>query len=106
MPLTAGNTGIRGTVLWGPLEGGPSRPDVVDEAPFQAGFQVIGAQRKVAHFETDENGHFEIALPPGEYTIVPDPATPIPYPKRQAKSVTVPPSGYAEVELVFDTGMR
>lgn len=106
MPIRAAETGVRGTVLWGPVKPGPARVGQSDEAPFHATFIVFAAERQVARFKSDKSGKFELLLPAGDYTIVPDKSTPIPAPQSQTKSVTVPADGFAEVTLRFDTGMR
>jgi len=106
MPVNAAETGIRGTVLWGPVKPGPSRLGQSDEEPVQATFLVLGAGGKVTHFKSDAKGIFEVLLPAGEYTIVPDQSTPIPGPGRQKTTVTVPEDGFADVTIRLDTGMR
>ena len=106
MPVNAAETGIRGTVLWGPVHGGPARIGQSEEAPLSASFLVLGSGQKVASFQSDDKGHFEVVLPAGEYTIVPDKSKPILFPGRQKKVVTVPEDGFAVVILKFDTGMR
>lgn len=106
MPVKAAETGVRGTVLWGPVRAGPARVGQSDEAPFSATFIVLAAQREVARFKSDKNGNFDVLLPAGDYAIVPDNSTPIPAPQSQSKSVTVAENGFAEVTLRFDTGMR
>jgi hypothetical protein len=106
MPVNAAETGLRGTVLWGPVEPGPARVGQSDEAPFHATFNVLAAERQVARFKSDKKGNFEVLLPAGDYTIVPDKSTPIPAPQSQTKSVTVPADDFAEITLRFDTGMR
>jgi hypothetical protein len=106
LPVSADDTGITGTALWGPVEPGPARIGQSDEAPFRALFQVRTSGKVVARFESDENGYFKVLLPPGEYRIIPDKSAPIPYPDRQTKDVTVPEDGFANVTLRFDTGMR
>lgn len=106
MPVCANETGIRGTVLWGPIHPGPVRLGQSDEAPLSATFQVLDSERTVARFESDDMGSFKVLLPPGEYTIAPDESTAVPFPGRQKKTVTVPEDGFAVVTLRFDTGMR
>ena len=106
IPVNAAETGIRGTVLWGPIHGGPARVGQSTEAPLSASFLVLGSDKKVASFESDDKGHFEVLLPTGEYMIVPDKSAPMPFPRQQKKTVTVPEDGFAEVTLRFDTGMR
>ena len=104
-PANAAETGIRGTVSWGPVHGGPARMGRSEEAPLSASFLVLGSGKKVS-FKSDKKGYFEVSLPPGEYTIVPDKSKPMPFPGKQKKMVTVPEDGFAEVTLRFDTGMR
>ena len=106
MPVRAAETGVRGTVLWGPVKPGPTRLGQSDEAPLGATFLVLASEREVARFESDKKGNFKVLLPAGDYTIVPNKGTPIPAPQSQAKSVSVPTDGFAEVTLRFDTGMR
>ena len=106
MPVKAAETGVRGTVLWGPVRAGPARVGQSDEAPMRATFLVLAAEREVARFESDKKGSFEVLLPAGDYTIVPNKGTPIPAPQSQSKSVSVPTDGFVEVTLRFDTGMR
>ncbi len=98
-------TGIRGLMMYGPIRPGPERVGQSNEAPLQATFFVLSGDRKVARFESDEKGYFEVLLPAGEYAIVPDKSTPIRVPQRQKKSVIVPADGVADVTLRFDTGM-
>ncbi len=105
-PAHASETGIRGTVLWGPIRPGPGRMGQPDEAPLRATFTVFGPEGRVARFESDDDGRFELPLPAGDYRIVPIEGTPVPFPQRQATEVTVPPDGYATVTIRLDTGMR
>ena len=105
-PAYAVETGIRGTVLWGPLKPGPSKLGQIDEAPLRASFAVYEADNKVAEFESDRNGRFEVSLPPGDYTIVPDKNTPIPFPGSQKTQVNVPKDSFAVVTIRLETGMK
>lgn len=105
-PVYAGDTGVRGTVVWGPIKPGPEKLGQDDEAPLKASFTVHGAEGKVGKFESDRNGAFEVSLPPGEYTIVPDNKTPVPMAEKQTTRVTVPEDGFAVVTIRLDTGMR
>jgi hypothetical protein len=106
LPVSAEETGIRGVALWGPVEPGPASPGTSDEAPLCATFFVFAAVRRMAKFKSDNQGKFEVRLPAGDYSIVPDKSTPMPAPQDQGKAVTVPVDGFAEVTLRFDTGMR
>jgi hypothetical protein len=60
----------------------------------------------VAEFESDGSGRFEVALPPGEYTIVPGKKTPIPMAEKQTTRVIVPEDGFAEITIRLETGMK
>jgi hypothetical protein len=99
-------SGIEGTVTVSPIHGGPSRMGVPDSAPLaNASFFVESAAGQVATFTTDEKGHFKIGLPPGRYAI------------RAQKSgmrgrrcgledIEVTASGFKQVDLQCDTGLR
>ena len=106
MPLSADQSGVKGTALWGPVKPGPVRAGYSDEAPLSAAFEVRQGGKVVARFKSDKAGRFEVLLPPGEYVITPAPGTPIPAPHSQDTNVTVPADGFAEVTLRLDTGMR
>ncbi len=106
LPAKAAETGIRGTVLWGPVHGGPVGLGQSDEEPLRATFHVLDSEREVARFKSDGEGNFEVLLPAGDYTIVPDSSTPIPAPQSQTKTVIVPEDGFAVITLRFDTGLR
>ena len=71
-------TGLGGIVLMGPVTPGPVTAGRDDEAPFRAWFSVVGDDGKAARFESGDDGRFEIALPPGTYTVVPEASAPIP----------------------------
>ena len=104
-PAYAAETGIRGTVLYGPVHPGPERVGQNNEAPLQASFTVYEAGRKVTGFKSDDQGSFELSLPPGSYTIVPNKGTPIPGPEQQRTRVTVPDVGFVTVTIRLDSGM-
>lgn len=106
VPACAEETGIRGTVLRGPLRAGPVAVGQSHEAPFRPWFYLLDAEGQLTRFESDEDGYFEVLLPPGEYTIVPEKSAPVMFPQRQGKEVTVPEDGFARVSLRFDTGLR
>jgi hypothetical protein len=105
--VSAGATGITGQVLMGPIVPGPEVPGQINEAPFSALFSVLNSQNNVvASFKSDDNGNFTVLLSPGEYTIIPDASAPILFPEQQTKLVIVPEDGFADVILMFDTGIR
>ena len=105
--VSAGATGVTGQVLMGPIVPGPEVPGQINEAPFSALFSVLNsANDPVASFRSDDDGNFTVLLSPGEYTIIPDPSAPILFPGQQPKLVIVPDTGFADVILMYDTGIR
>ena len=76
------------------------------EAPFKAGFTVQRGTTRVATFQSDDQGHYEVRVSPGTYTVVPDAGAPIITPTSQGREVTVAANGLTMVDLHFDTGIR
>jgi hypothetical protein len=99
------STGLAGTVYRGPVAPvcAVSQPC---EAPFKAGFTVQRGGTRVATFQSDDQGHYEVRVPPATYTIVPDAGAPIMIATSQAREVTVGPDGLTMIDLHFDTGIR
>lgn len=106
LPAHSAETGIKGTVLWGPVKPGPSRIGKSDEAPLSASFIALNSKKKKTRFKSDKKGNFLVYLPAGKYMIVPDNSKPALFPGKQEKFVTVPDGGFAEVTFRYDTGMR
>lgn len=65
-------TGLRGVISESPVSGGPTRQGVDDSRPVvNALFLVRRADASVvASFTTDNQGRFEISLPPGHYNVI------------------------------------
>jgi hypothetical protein len=82
------------------------RVDVACDAPFSANFTVERGGRVIATFRSDAQGHFEVRLPGGTYSVIPAADAPLFSPRAQAKEVSVGPSGTTTVVLYFDTGIR
>jgi hypothetical protein len=99
------STGLAGTVRRGPVTP-VCRVDVPCDAPFSASFDVRRDGVRIASFQSDEEGRFNVALAPGSYVIVPAADAPLMNPAAQAKTVTVDRAGLTEVHLLFDTGIR
>jgi hypothetical protein len=102
MPAPTSNTGLTGTVLRGPITPVCTQ-NVPCDAPFSASFTVQQNGRSMGQFQSDADGHFMVALAPGDYSVVPAPDAPV---RPQAQPATVGPSGYTTVTLHFDTGLR
>lgn len=75
-------------------------------APFSVGFTVLQNDKQVARFRSDADGSFDISLPVGKVTIVPDSDAPIQKPELQQKRFEVPSDGLSDLTLRFDTGIR
>lgn len=103
--LEEDGSGIDGTVLRGPIQP-VCTVGVPCDAPFAALFHVRSGGREVAQFRSDADGRFTIALPAGDYTIVPDASAPLMTPTSQARAVRVEPRTTLQVTLDFDTGIR
>ena len=74
-------------------------------APYQTKLDVLDANgNPVTSFETDASGNFRIALPPGKYILRPQ--TSGPYPRASQQTVVVPPKSFAQVRIVYDSGIR
>jgi hypothetical protein len=58
----------------------------------------------VAEVQTDANGQFQLNLPPGTYTIRPEPGNPLP--QASDLSVTVADGTYTTVQILYDSGIR
>jgi hypothetical protein len=104
-PSAPSSTGLSGTVLRGPTQP-VCAANQSCEAPFSSGFTVLKIGTIVASFRSDAQGHYEIRVPAGGYTIVPDADAPIMAPRSQSKDVTVGSSGMTVLDLHFDTGIR
>lgn len=105
--ILPGGSGISGTV-----SAGPTCPVVSADDPNCADQPVAGATilildaggREVARLMTDDAGRFQVTLPPGPYTIEPQPVRGY---LRTAEPVAVEVGdGFASVDLAYDTGIR
>jgi len=99
------DTGLEGVVRRGPVTPVclPATPCI---AGFAARFEVLRAGRRIATFNSNVDGTFQVRLRPGRVTIVPTADAPLVAPNGQRREVDVGPSGLTHVELDFDTGIR
>jgi hypothetical protein len=101
-PLTSG---IRGTVLIGPTCEEATRASPCTE-PYAARLIVLDAEGGyVDETTSDETGRFQILLPPGTYTIQPEPGGEH-FPIARPIAVEVVPDVFVEVGIDYDTGIR
>ena len=84
------SSGITGQVLLGPMTPVMRSDKIVPDKPFQAKIKILNEKREViTEFETDEQGKFQIPLPPGTYIISPIAPKPNLPPRPEEKTVTV-----------------
>ena len=99
-------SGVEGYVTIGPQcpvvqEGSPC-PDAPFEASLTLVDPVTGAT--VASGRSDASGRFRLDAPPGTYRLVPESFGALPYASEM--DVTVPASGYVQVAVQYDSGIR
>jgi hypothetical protein len=87
---------------------GPVRLDEpCPDQPFSSTFHVFDDQdNQVASFQSDEQGIFQIFLPPGSYIIVPDESAPILRATQQINEVQVKDKIITQLTLIYNTGKR
>lgn len=103
---TSGDTGVRGLALLGPMcpVVNPNSP-CPDEPMPNTEVEVLRDGNVVTTLTTDAQGRFEAALEPGSYELQVVLESPGP-PFARPVSVTVPSSGYTQVDVTVDTGIR
>jgi hypothetical protein len=101
-----GESGIQGQVTIGPACPGPVRIETpCPDRPFQATLTILDQNNQVvAKVQTDSQGNFHIALPPGTYII--QSATSAAMPRAGDQTVTVTKGQFTQVNITFDSGMR
>jgi hypothetical protein len=87
----------------------PVRPHATVGAPnvtpYHAKIEVLDSNgHPVTSVETDPSGNFRIALPPGKYVLRPQSTGP--YPRASEQTVVVSPKSFAQVRVVYDSGIR
>jgi hypothetical protein len=101
-----GDSGIRGVVVTGPrcpVESAES--PCPDEPVPNTEIQVKRSGEVVATATSDDEGNFEIALPPGEYSVEAV-AEMIGMGYAKPVDVTVTDGAFVQVSVVIDTGIR
>jgi hypothetical protein len=112
----AAASGIEGIVTLGPLC--PVQSDVLPcpDRPYQGATIVFYNALvacpaltcgEVARTSTDSSGRYRVALPPGTYTVVPQPSGSGIFPRPPSPvTVSVVAGTYATVNFSYDTGIR
>jgi hypothetical protein len=101
-----GTSGIEGTIVVSPTRPGPIRKDEGPSvAPVRnAQFAIKAGDATVKTFTTDDEGRFQVALPPGHYVILrEDPGARI---GRWRFEADVVASQMTKVNWTADSGMR
>ena len=102
-------TGIRGISLASPILP-VNRPGQINTRPLVGAIIVVesaGGGPEIARVAADATGLFQIALPPGDYLLVPLPPVPSPFPPHAlSMNVQVIQGHMSAVTIVYDTGIR
>jgi hypothetical protein len=61
--------------------------------------------REVARISSNDEGLFQVPLPPGEYTVAPTPGGDS-LPSAPPQAVSVVAGSFTEIEINYDTGIR
>ena len=101
-------TGLKGRMMIAAPCPGPALDDKpCPDQPLSASFEVLDSQNTVvARFQSDAEGRFQVALPPGTYTLLPAAGAPLFNPRSQPQNVTVQTEAMTDITLRFDSGMR
>ncbi len=101
------SAGVRGLVTIGPtcpVQRIPPDPRCADR-PYKADFVITNKYGYVvARVSSGTDGKFEENLLPGQYRIAP--VSPVALPRASAKNFSVLPSGFVEILIQFDSGIR
>jgi hypothetical protein len=104
-------TGLRGRTLMGPMCPGPARLDRrCPDRPFAADIEIVDAAgKRIIKARSDDEGRYEVSLPPGQYTVrlLLDESVPL-FQRASTEpiAVTVAAGEVVEADLHLDTGMR
>jgi hypothetical protein len=98
-------TGLEGYIYKRPITPACTE-NIPCTAPFLGSFAVWQEGKRMAQFQTDEKGHFRVALSPGVYSVTVANPTGTAFLRPDQPSVTVGKDGMTQVVLTFDTGLR
>lgn len=104
------HSGIKGTVMAGPtcpVMRNPPDPACADKSVVTNVWisRKSAPQQVMATTQSDKKGMFQTSLPPGEYVIQAG-SSGVPFPRCTDASAIVGPSGYTDVTVSCDTGIR
>ena len=105
-PAPSGDAGVEGRVTIGPMCPVVQLGNECPDAPYAAVLVVEDERgREVARTESSADGSFRVALSPGTYQIVPQPAE-SGLPWAQPVPFTVVAGEWARVDIAYDSGIR
>ena len=100
-------SGIEGTVKAGPMCPGPVQVgnSKCEDQPYQATIAILTINKQfISEVQTDINGKFKLALPPGNYLL--HPLSETAYPHAADQTVIVYLNQFTLVNINYDTGIR
>ena len=105
VPSAPLDSGIRGFVQLGPTCPVETR-DVPCTTPYVAVLVILDLDdREVTRISSNDEGLFQVLLPPGEYTVAPTPGGDS-LPSAPPQAVSVVAGSFTEIEINYDTGIR
>lgn len=98
-------SGLAGTIWLGPLCPVQRADTPCPDQPFQATLTILNDQgARVAQVQSDAQGHFRLRLPPGVYTVRPEP--PDAMTRAPEQTVTVAAGQFTPIAITYDSGLR
>lgn len=101
------DSGVRGMVTIGPVcpvQRIPPDPNCANR-PYKADFTITNKYGYVVNsISSGADGRFDLGLPPGIYKI--SPVSSAPMPSASTQTFTVPMSGFVDISIQFDSGIR
>ena len=102
---TPRGSGIAGQVLIGPMCPVVQQGQECPDQPYPATLTVNSSNGiQIVQFQTDEQGHFEVSLPPGKYILHPESPNGLPFAGDQP--FTVETGHYMQITVHYDSGIR
>jgi hypothetical protein len=101
------DSGITGQALVGPMCPVMIEGQDCPDQPYQATITVNSLEGgKIVQFQTDEQGNFNVPLPPGEYILHPETPQDMPLPFAEEQRFTVLPGEFTRLIVLYDSGIR
>lgn len=96
-------SGVRGTVLLCPGPPDPQSTAQPCDTPYKAQLAILDGDGKVVtRVTSSDDGHFQVDLTPGEYTLAPQNGDP--YPTAPSMPVIVVAGQYTDIQVNYDNG--